>query len=122
MTPIADIASVRAKYLEMIDVSDDIIQSALDDAAILVDDDVLGGTISESKRKMAESYMACHLLFLNFGKTAEDKWDGDTSDKKMLGKLGTGLNWSPYGQFYLTLKCKKDCSNAGPVSGLGFMS
>lgn len=122
MTPLATIEDVRNRYQEIDDVSDTIIQSAIDDAAILVDDDVTGGTISESKRKMAESYMACHLLFLNYNKTQEDKWNGDTTDKRMTMKLGTGLNSSPYGQFYLTLKCKKDCSNAGPVSGVGFMS
>jgi len=122
MSYVATINDVKAKYKEIEDESDETIESALEDASILVDDDVINGTITEKKRKMAEAYMACHLLFLNFGKTIEDKWDGDTTDKKMAPKLGMGLSSSPYGQFYLTLKCKKDCSNAGPVSGFGSFS
>lgn len=112
---------IKNTYLEVEDVDDEKIILQLNFASSLVERDIKKGTLTEDMRKMAETYMCCHLLYINYFKTSEDKLNGNTSDKKLTPKLGMGLQGSPYGQMYLTL-LNTTMEDNDVVSGIGFLS
>ena len=95
----------------------------LEFAATIVDKDIKTGQLDEDYRGMAEVYMTCHLLYMNYLKTSEDTLNGNTRDKKLTPKLGMGLQGSTYGQMYLSLKSQTIAMDQDlPVSGVGFLS
>ena len=112
---------IRNTYQEIEDISRDKIALQLEFARTLVKKDVEKGIITDDMRRMAETYMCCHLLYINYFKTSEDKLNGNTSDKKLTPKLGMGLQGSPYGQMYLTL-INTTSTDDDVVSGLGIIS
>lgn len=123
LKPTTSVDKIRKTYREMVNQSDDIIQLQMDYAAVLVDKDIKTGTLDGDYREMAETYMTCHLLYMNYLKTSEDKIEGSTQDKKLTPKMGTGLQGSPYGQMYLSFySITGAVDDDRPVSGVGFLS
>ena len=122
LKPTTTIENIKKTYKEMVNQSDGIIQLQMDYAAVLVDKDIKTGTLDGDYREMAETYMTCHLLYMNYLKTSEDKIS-DTQDKKLTPKMGTGLQGSPYGQMYLSFySITGAVDDDRPVSGVGFLS
>lgn len=122
LTPTTSVENIKKTYREIVEETEDIIQLQMAYAAVLVDKDIKTGALDEDYREMAETYMTCHLLYMNYLKTSEDKIS-DTQDKKLTPKMGTGLQGSPYGQMYLSFYSMTGAtSNDRPVSGVGFLS
>ena len=123
MTPIARPQQIKDTYIEVEDLEDRVIELQLEFAATIVDKDIKTGQLDEDYRGMAEVYMTCHLLYMNYLKTSEDTLNGNTRDKKLTPKLGMGLQGSTYGQIYLSLKSQTIAMDQDlPVSGVGFLS
>lgn len=112
---------VKATYKELIDVDDSIIEVQLEFAAKLVQKDIIAGKLDPSLQKLGETYLACHLLFMNYQKNSETKINGDTSIKKLSPTLGTGINASPYGQMYLSFCSQSTRTEDSAVSGVLFL-
>lgn len=122
LTPTTSVDKIKKTYREVDEETEDVIQLQMDYAAVLVDKDIKTGALDGDYREMAETYMTCHLLYMNYLKTSEDKIS-DTQDKKLTPKMGTGLQGSPYGQMYLSFYSMTGAtSNDRPVSGVGFLS
>lgn len=117
----ASIKEIKNTYQEIEDVDDEKIELQLEFAKSLVDIDIKKGILAEDMRRMAVTYMCCHLLYINYFKTSEDKLNGNTSDKKLTPKLGMGLQGSPYGQMYLTF-INSSMEDSQVVSGIGILS
>lgn len=123
LTPTTSVDKIKKTYREMAGETEDIIQLQMNYAAVLVNKDIKTGALDEDYREMAETYMTCHLLFMNYLKTSEDKIEGSTQDKKLTPKMGTGLQGSPYGQMYLSFYSMTGAvDDDRPVSGVGFLS
>jgi|GEM_PF-5776450 len=123
LIPTTSVDKIKKTYREMAGESEDIIQLQMNYAAVLVDKDIKTGTLDGDYREMAETYMTCHLLYMNYLKTSEDKIEGSTQDKKLTPKMGTGLQGSPYGQMYLSFySITGAVDDDRPVSGVGFLS
>lgn len=123
LTPTTSVEKIKKTYREMAGETEDIIQLQMNYAAVLVNKDIKTGALDEDYREMAETYMTCHLLFMNYLKTSEDKIEGSTQDKKLTPKMGTGLQGSPYGQMYLSFYSMTGAvDDDRPVSGVGFLS
>lgn len=123
LTPTTSVDKIKKTYREMAGETEDIIQLQMDYAAVLVDKDIKTGALDGDYREMAETYMTCHLLFMNYLKTSEDKIEGSTQDKKLTPKMGTGLQGSPYGQIYLSFYSMSGAvDDDRSVSGVGFLS
>lgn len=122
LTPSTNVDKIKKTYREMAGETEDIIQLQINYAAVLVNKDIKTGALDEDYREMAETYMTCHLLYMNYLKTSEDKIEG-TQDKKLTPKMGTGLQGSPYGQMYLSFYSMTGAvDDDRPVSGAGFLS
>lgn len=123
LTPTTSVDKIKKTYREMAGETEDIIQLQMNYAAVLVDKDIKTGALDGDYREMAETYMTCHLLFMNYLKTSEDKIEGSTQDKKLTPKMGTGLQGSPYGQMYLSFYSMTGAvDDDRSVSGVGFLS
>lgn len=123
LEPTTSVDKIKKTYREMAGETEDIIQLQMDYAAVLVDKDIKTGALDGDYREMAETYMTCHLLFMNYLKTSEDKIEGSTQDKKLTPKMGTGLQGSPYGQIYLSFYSMSGAvDDDRSVSGVGFLS
>ena len=123
LEPTTSVDKIKKTYREMAGETEDIIQLQMDYAAVLVDKDIKTGALDGAYREMAETYMTCHLLFMNYLKTSEDKIEGSTQDKKLTPKMGTGLQGSPYGQIYLSFYSMSGAvDDDRSVSGVGFLS
>lgn len=123
LSPITTVEKIKKTYREVEEETEDIIQLQMEYASILVDKDIKNGALDADYREMAETYMTCHLLYMNYLKTSEDKISGDTHDKKLTPKMGTGLQGSPYGQMYLSFYSMTGAvDDDRPVSGVGFLS
>lgn len=122
LSPITTVEKIKKTYREVDEETEDIIKLQMEYAALLVDKDIKNGALDSDYREMAETYMTCHLLYMNFLKTYEDKIEG-TQDKKLTPKMGTGLQGSPYGQMYLSFYSMTGAvDDDRPVSGVGFLS
>lgn len=122
LSPITTVEKIKKTYREVEEETEDIIQLQMEYAALLVDKDIKNGALNSDYREMAETYMTCHLLYMNYLKTSEDKIS-DTRDKKLTPKMGTGLQGSPYGQMYLSFYSMTGAvDDDRPVSGVGFLS
>lgn len=122
LSPTTTVEKIKKTYREVDGETEDVIQLQMEYAALLVDKDIKNGALDAEYREMAEVYMTCHLLYINYFKTSEDKLDS-TTDKKLTPKMGTGLQGSPYGQMYLSFYSMTGAtSNDRPVSGVGFLS
>ena len=122
LSPTTTVEKIKKTYREVDEETEDVIQLQMEYAALLVDKDIKNGALDADYREMAETYMTCHLLYMNYLKTSEDKIS-DTQDKKLTPKMGTGLQGSPYGQIYLSFYSMTGAtSNDRPVSGVGFLS
>lgn len=122
LSPTTSVDKIKKTYREMVVEMEDIIQLQMNYAAVLVDKDIKTGALDGDYREMAETYMTCHLLYMNYLKTSEDKIS-DTQDKKLTPKMGTGLQGSPYGQMYLSFYSMTGAvDDDRPVSGVGFLS
>lgn len=122
LSPTTSVDKIKKTYREMVGEMKDIIQLQMNYAAVLVDKDIKTGALDGDYREMAETYMTCHLLYMNYLKTSEDKIS-DTQDKKLTPKMGTGLQGSPYGQMYLSFYSMTGAvDDDRPVSGVGFLS
>lgn len=122
LSPITTVEKIKKTYREVDEETEDIIQLQMEYAALLVDKDIKNGALDADYREMAETYMTCHLLYMNYLKTSEDKIS-DTRDKKLTPKMGTGLQGSPYGQMYLSFYSMTGAvDDDRPVSGVGFLS
>lgn len=122
LSPTTSVDKIKKTYREMVGEMEDIIQLQMNYAAVLVDKDIKTGALDGDYREMAETYMTCHLLYMNYLKTSEDKIS-DTQDKKLTPKMGTGLQGSPYGQIYLSFYSMTGAvDDHRPVSGVGFLS
>lgn len=123
LSPITNVKKIKKTYREVDEETEDVIQLQMEYAALLVDKDIKNGALDADYREMAETYMTCHLLYMNYLKTSEDKISGDTHDKKLTPKMGTGLQGSPYGQMYLSFYSMTGAADDDrPVSGVGFLS
>jgi hypothetical protein len=122
LSPITTVEKIKKTYREVDEETEDIIQLQMEYAALLVDKDIKNGALDADYREMAETYMTCHLLYMNYLKTSEDKIS-DTQDKKLTPKMGAGLQGSPYGQMYLSFYSMTGAiDDDRPVSGVGFLS
>lgn len=122
LSPTTTVERIKKTYREVDEETEDIIQLQMEYAALLVDKDIKNGALDADYREMAETYMTCHLLYMNYLKTYEDKIEG-TQDKKLTPKMGTGLQGSPYGQMYLSFYSMTGAvDDDRPVSGVGFLS
>ncbi|WP_306583720.1 hypothetical protein [Fusobacterium ulcerans] len=119
MNPTATVTLIKDTYLEVEDIEESKIQLQLKYASLMVDKDIKNRELDEDYREMAEVYMTCHLLYINYFKTSEDKLDS-TTDKKLTPKLGMGLQGSPYGQMYLSIKNQASGVEEA-VSGIGIL-
>lgn len=121
--PTTTVGKIKKTYREVDEETEDVIQLQMEYAALLVDKDIKNGALDADYREMAETYMTCHLLYMNYLKTSEDKIEGSTQDKKLTPKMGTGLQGSPYGQMYLSFYSMTGAvDDDRPVSGVGFLS
>lgn len=122
LSPTTTVENIKKTYREVDEETEDIIKLQMEYAALLVDKDIKNGALDSDYREMAETYMTCHLLYMNYLKTSEDKLS-DTRDKKLTPKMGTGLQGSPYGQMYLSFYSMTGAvDDDRPVSGVGFLS
>lgn len=112
---------VKATYKEVAEIEESIIETQLEFASALVQKDITAGKLNAELQKIGETYLACHLLYMNYQKNSETRINGDTSLKKLTPTLGTGIQSSPYGQVYLSLLSDSTKKDDSCTSGVVFL-
>lgn len=120
MSETIEIQDIQNTYQEIEGVENDAIILQLGFAKALVARDIKNNKIDTTLEKMATVYMTCHLLYMNYFKTAEDTLNGNTKDKRLTPKIGMGLKASPYGQTYMSLM-SNTLEKSDVVSGVAFL-